>query len=147
MLENKMSENGKPDKMPDNLNRTLTGSGPFMSLHSHTYILSLSLYSLSLSLLINTFLSFCTHSISTSLSLSTHTPSLYLSTHLLFIATHSLSISISKHSFPLSAHTFHLSLSPSLSTRTLPPTGKTPYTHSLSLYTLPLFQNILLPSL
>ena len=24
ILENKMSENGKPDKMPDNLNRTLT---------------------------------------------------------------------------------------------------------------------------
>ena len=48
MLENKMSENGKPDKMPDNLTRalTLTSSGPFISLftHTHTHTLSLSLY-------------------------------------------------------------------------------------------------------
>ena len=28
MLENKMSENGKPDKIPDNLNRTLTLTSP-----------------------------------------------------------------------------------------------------------------------
>ena len=28
MLENKMSENGKPDKMPDNLNRTLILNSP-----------------------------------------------------------------------------------------------------------------------
>ena len=28
MLENKMSENGKPGKMPDNLNRTLTLTSP-----------------------------------------------------------------------------------------------------------------------
>ena len=48
MLENKMSKNGKPDKMPDNLNRTLTGSGPFMSLFTLTHTLSLSLYILSL---------------------------------------------------------------------------------------------------
>ena len=28
MLENKVSENGKPDKMPDNLTRTLTLTSP-----------------------------------------------------------------------------------------------------------------------
>ena len=150
-LENKMSENGKPDKMPDNLNRilTLTGSGPFMSLFTltHTHTLSPCLYTLSLSLLINTFLSFCTHSISTSLSLSTHTPCLYLSTHL-SIAAHTPSLSISKHTPSLSAHTFHLSLSlyPSLSLNTHTPSHYL-YTHSLSLYTLLLFQNTLLPSL
>ena len=113
-LENKISENGKPDKMPDNLNRilTLTGSGPFMSLFTltHTHTLSLSLYTLSLSLLMNTFLSFCTHSISTSLSLSTHTPCLYLSTHLLSIAAHTPSLSISKHTPSLSLHTLSISL-------------------------------------
>ena len=96
-----MSENGKPDKIRDNPyhnhNLTLTGSGPFMSLlththtHTHTHSLSLSL-SLSLCLLINTFLSFCTHSIYTSLSLSTHTPFPYLSTHPLSIATHTPSL-------------------------------------------------------
>ena len=52
MLENKMSENGKPDKMPDNLNRTLTltliGSGPFMSLFTLTHTLSISLHTHSL---------------------------------------------------------------------------------------------------
>ena len=39
MLENKMSENGKPDKMPDNVTGTLTltGSGPFMSQFTHTH--------------------------------------------------------------------------------------------------------------
>ena len=48
-----MSENRKPDKMPDNLTSTLTGSDPFMSLvtrtHKHTHTLSLSLYTLSIS--------------------------------------------------------------------------------------------------
>ena len=50
MLENKMSENGKLDKMPDNLTRTLAliGSGPFMSLFTHTHTLSISLHILSL---------------------------------------------------------------------------------------------------
>ena len=39
---NKMSENIKPDKIPDNLNRTLTltGSGSFMSLFTHTHALN-----------------------------------------------------------------------------------------------------------
>ena len=112
--------------MPDNLNRTLTlrpnltltcsTSGPFMSLftlsHTHTHTTYLS--TLSLSQLINTFLSFCTHSISTSLSLSTHTPSLYHSTHPLSITTHtpSSSVSISKHPLPsLCTHFPYLSLS------------------------------------
>ena len=100
MLDNKMSENGKPDKIPDNPyhnhNLTLTGSGPFMSLltHTHTHSLYLSTHSLSLSLLINTFLSFCTHSIYTSLSLSTHTPFPYVSTHPLSIGTHTPSLSL-----------------------------------------------------
>ena len=96
MLENKMSENGRPDKIPDNPyhNLTLTGSGPFMSLLTHTHTLSISTLPLSLSLLINTFLSFCTHSIYTSLSLSTHTPFPYLSTHPLSIATHTPSLSL-----------------------------------------------------
>ena len=42
MLVNKMSENGKPDKIPDNLTRTLTltGSGSFMSLFTHTRALN-----------------------------------------------------------------------------------------------------------
>ena len=96
MLENKMSENGKPDKIPDNPyhkhNLTLTSSGPFMSLLTHTHTHT---HTLSLSLLINTFLSFCTHSIYTSLSLSTHTPFPYLSTHPLSIATHTPSLSLS----------------------------------------------------
>ena len=120
MLENKMSENGKPDKIPDNPyhnhNLTLTGSGPFMSLLTHTNTLSISQHSLSISLLINTFLSFCTHSISTSLSLSTHTPFPYLSTHPLSIAAHTPSLSLFQNT-PLPsvcAHFPSLSLSLSL---------------------------------
>ena len=48
MIEDKMSENGKQNKMPDNLNRTLTGSGLFMSFFTltHTHTHSLSLYAL-----------------------------------------------------------------------------------------------------
>ena len=52
MLENKTSENGKPDKIPDNPyhnhNLTLIGSGPSMSLVTHTHTLYISLHSLSL---------------------------------------------------------------------------------------------------
>ena len=96
MPENKMSENGKPEKMPDNLNctLTLTGSGPIMSLftHTHTHTLSLSLDTLSPSLLINTFLSFCT-----------------LSLHL-FLLPRTLPLSISPHTLFLSLHTLPLSL-------------------------------------
>ena len=46
MLENKVSENRKPDKMSDNLNRTLTltGSGPFMSLFTLSLSLTHTLY-------------------------------------------------------------------------------------------------------
>ena len=67
MLENKMSENGKPDKMPDNLTGTLT-----------LYMHSLSLYTLPL--FQNILLpSLCTQfhlSLSLSLSFSLHSPSL-----------------------------------------------------------------------
>ena len=107
MLENKMSENGKPDKMPDNLTRTLTGSGPFVSVFTHTHSLSISLHTLYLSLLINTFLSCCTHSISTSL----------------YRYTHSLSLSFSKHTPSLSLHTLSifLTLYLSLPVRSLGP--------------------------
>ena len=153
--EDKMSENGKPDKLHDNLNRTLNGSGPFMSLftlslslshtHTHTHTL-ISLHSLSL--LLNPFLSFCcTHYLylsfhAHSLSLSLHTPSLYRYT--------TPSVSISKHTPSLSLHTLSISpplsislphslsvYSPSLSKHTLPPTIFTSplylSTHSLSL--------------
>ena len=57
MLENKMSENGKPDKIPDNPyhnhNLILIGGGPLMSLLTHTHTLSISLHTLSLSLYLN----------------------------------------------------------------------------------------------
>ena len=109
MLENKMSEDGKPDKMPDNLTRALTGSGPFMSLFTLTHTLYLSTLSLSISThkhisfilyTLNLYLSFHAHS----LSLSLHTPSLYR-------YTHSFCLYFKTHRFPPSAHTFHLSFS------------------------------------
>ena len=88
-IPDKMAEDKIPDNPYHNHNLTLTGSGPFMSLLIHTHT-----HTLSLSLLINTFLSFCTYSIYTSLSVSTHTPFPYLSTHPLSIATHTPSLSL-----------------------------------------------------
>ena len=142
--------------MPDNLNRalTLTGSGPFMSLFTlslsltHTLSLYLSTLSLYLSVLINTHsiecvfmsrVSFSFHA--HSLSLSLHTPSLYRHTLPLSLLQKTLLPSLCTH-FPSLSLSLSLSLSihspPSLSLSLF-------YTHSLSLYTLPLFQNILLP--
>ena len=120
MLENKISENGKPKKMPDNLNRTLTltGSGPFMSLFTLSLSLSLThthTHSLSLSLLINT------HSISKSLSLSL-TPSLY---------RHTLPLSLLQKTL-LPSHCTHFP-SLSLSLCTLSPLSLSKHTRSLSL--------------
>ena len=137
-LENKMLENGKPDKMPDNLNRilTLTGSGPFMSLFTLTHTLSPSLYTLSIST--QKHISIILHTLYLYLSFSLHTHSLSLSLHTpLYRCTHSLSLYFKTHSFPLSAHTSHLSLSlyPSLCTLSLSLSVHYP---SLSLCTLSL---------
>ena len=132
MLENKTSENGKPDKMSDNLTRTLTlsGSGPFMSLftHTHTHTPCLSLYTLSMSthkhisIILHTlyvFLSFSLHAHSLSLYHYTHTLSLFQNTLLPSLCTHFPSLSLSlflslsggvqPHFCPLPNPDFHVS--------------------------------------
>ena len=87
-----------------NPNLTLTGSGPFMSLFTHSHSLYLS--TLSLSLLINKWISIILHTLYLYLSFSLH--------------AHSLSLSLHTHPLSLSLHTLPLSLSLSKHTYSLP---------------------------
>ena len=78
MPEDKTPENEKLDKMPDNPTCTPTptltaaAGGPFVCLFTHTRTLSISLHTLSISPLINTFLSFYTQCLYLSFSLHAH---------------------------------------------------------------------------